>query len=160
MPDMSGLDALTHMNSEGLGTKAVFLTANATDAHILALIEKGARALLLKDTAIGEVALCIRKVAGGGRHFPNDIVAAAIERETGRRSVGEQFERVLSAASARSCYWWRRAAEQGSGAASEPVRGHGANPCAQHLSEDRHRKPRRIGRIDAHAPGPAEVLKC
>ena len=97
MPDMSGVDALTRINSEGLDTKAVFLTANATDAHILALIEKGARGLLMKDTAIGELAFCIRKVAEGGRHFPNDLVAAAIERETGRRSAGEQFERVLSA---------------------------------------------------------------
>ena len=45
----------------------------------------------------GELPFCIRKVAGGERHFPNDIVTAAIERETGRRLVGEQFERVLSA---------------------------------------------------------------
>ena len=38
MPDMSGLDVLTHLNTEGLDTKAVFLTANATDARILALM--------------------------------------------------------------------------------------------------------------------------
>ena len=97
MPDMSGLDVLTRINSEGLDTKTIFLTANATDAHILALIENGARGLLMKDAAISELPFCIRKVAGGERHFPNDIVTAAIERETGRRLVGEQFERVLSA---------------------------------------------------------------
>jgi two-component system nitrate/nitrite response regulator NarL len=97
MPDMTGLDALTQINAEGLDTKAVFLTANATDAYILALIENGARGLLMKDTGVGELSLCIRKVAGGGRHFPNDIVAAAIERETGRRTTGEQFQRALSA---------------------------------------------------------------
>ncbi len=96
MPDLSGLDALARINAEGLGTKVVFLTANATDAQILSLIEQGARALLMKDTAIGELPLCIRKVAEGGRHFPGDIVSAAIERETGRRLVGEHFERVLS----------------------------------------------------------------
>jgi two-component system nitrate/nitrite response regulator NarL len=96
MPDMSGLDALTRMNEEGLDIKTVFLTANATDAHILAVIEKGARGLLMKDTAIGELSLCIRKVAGGGHHFPSDVVAAAIERETGRRTAGEQFDRALS----------------------------------------------------------------
>lgn len=97
MPDMSGLEVLARINADGLDTKVVFLTANATDAHVLALIEHGARALLVKDAAISEVARCIRTVAGGGRDFPNDIVAAAIERETGRRSVGEQFERLLSA---------------------------------------------------------------
>src|SRR5258708_2002377 len=63
MADMSGVDALACINSEALGTKVIFLTANATDAHILALIEKGARGLLMKDTAISELPLCIRKVA-------------------------------------------------------------------------------------------------
>lgn len=97
MPDLTGLDALSTITAEGLGTKVIFLTAHATDAHILALIERGARALVLKDMAIGELRSCIRKVAAGGFYLPNDIVAAAIERETGRRSIGEQFERVLSA---------------------------------------------------------------
>jgi two-component system, NarL family, nitrate/nitrite response regulator NarL len=97
MPDLSGLEALARINAERLDTKVVFLTANATDAQILALIEQGARALLMKDTAIGELPLCIRTVAQGGRHLPSDLVSAAIERETGRRLVGEHFERVLSA---------------------------------------------------------------
>jgi len=96
MPGMSGLDALAHINSEGLDTKTIFLSANATDAHILALVEKGARALLMKDTAIKDLARCIRLVAEGERHFPNDLVAAAVERETGRRLAGEMFGRVLS----------------------------------------------------------------
>jgi two-component system, NarL family, nitrate/nitrite response regulator NarL len=97
MPGISGLDALARINSDKLDTKTIFLTANATDAHIFALIEQGARALLMKDTSISELPRCIRQVAEGGRFFPNDIVAAAVERETGRRLVGEQFERVLSA---------------------------------------------------------------
>ena len=97
MPDMSGLDVLAHINSEGLGTKVVFLTANATDSHILALIENGASALLVKDVAISDVARCVKSVAEGMRIFPADLVNAAIERETGRRSVGEHLERTLSA---------------------------------------------------------------
>ena len=97
MPDMTGLEALGHMNSEGIETKVVFLTANATDRHILGLIEQGARALIFKDATIGELAQSIRSVAAGQRIFPHDLVSAAIERETGRRSVSEHFERVLSA---------------------------------------------------------------
>jgi two-component system nitrate/nitrite response regulator NarL len=96
MPDLNGLDALMRMNTEGLDTKVIFLTANATDAHILGLIEQGAKALLFKDAAISELAQCIRHVASGGRQFASDLVTAAIDRETGRRSVGEQFEQVLS----------------------------------------------------------------
>jgi len=97
MPDLTGLDALNRLAEEGLDTKVIFLTAHATDAHILALIEQGARALVLKDAPLGELPSCIRKVAAGGRHFPSELVEAAIERETGRRLVREQFERVLSA---------------------------------------------------------------
>jgi len=97
IPDMDGLQVIARMNTEGIQTKVVFLTANATDAHILALIEQGARGLLMKDSAIGELTRCIRVVAEGGRHFPRDLVTAAVERETGRRAVGERFERVLSA---------------------------------------------------------------
>ena len=97
MPDMSGLDVLAHINSEGLRTRVVFLTANATDTHIFDLIEKGASALLVKDVAISEVVRCVKSVVEGTRVFPTDLVNAALERETGRRSVGEQLERSLSA---------------------------------------------------------------
>jgi two-component system nitrate/nitrite response regulator NarL len=97
IPEMDGLQVIARMNAEGIQTKVVFLTANATDAHILALIEQGARGLLMKDSAIGELARCIRVVAEGGHHFPRDLVTAAVERETGRRAEGEHFERVLSA---------------------------------------------------------------
>jgi two-component system nitrate/nitrite response regulator NarL len=96
MPEMNGLEIMSRMNSEGLMTKVIFLTANATDANVLALIEQGARGLLVKDTAISDLAHCIRRVVSGQRHFPRDLVTAAVERETGRRSVGMSFERVLS----------------------------------------------------------------
>ena len=96
MPDMTGLQVLAQMNSAGSETNVIFLTANASDAHILAVIEQGAKGLLLKDTAISDVARCVRSVAEGARIFPVDLVNAAIERETGRRSVGEQLERTLS----------------------------------------------------------------
>jgi len=96
MPDMTGVEVLAQMNSEGSETNVIFLTANASDAHILAVIEQGAKGLLLKDTAISDVARCVRSVAEGSRIFPIDLVNAAIERETGRRSVGEQLERTLS----------------------------------------------------------------
>jgi two-component system nitrate/nitrite response regulator NarL len=96
MPDATGLEVLENINAEGLGTKIIFLTANATDSHIFALIEQGAAALLMKDMSINELPRCIRTVVDGGRHFPNELVAAAIERETGRRTASEQFERALS----------------------------------------------------------------
>jgi two-component system nitrate/nitrite response regulator NarL len=96
MPDMGGLDVIGQIAREKLPTKVIFLTANATDAHILAIIEHGARGFLMKDAAIGELATCIRAVANGERYLPPEIVTAAVEREIGRRAVAEQFARVLS----------------------------------------------------------------
>src|SRR5262249_15235069 len=96
MPDMDGLAVMAEINEVSPETKVLFLTANATDTHILGLIEQGARGLLLKDGDISELAPCIRTVAGGGRHLPVDLVTEAVERETGRRAVREQFTGVLS----------------------------------------------------------------
>jgi two-component system nitrate/nitrite response regulator NarL len=96
MPGLTGLEILARLNAEGSPTKVIFLTANATDAHILDLIEGGASALVMKDAAIDELGQCIKKVANGERHFPSDLVAKAVERETGRRSGWERVEKALS----------------------------------------------------------------
>lgn len=96
MPDMDGIAVLRQLNAESLGTRTVFLTANATDSNILAAVEYGLRGLVLKDAAIGKLVSCIRRVADGGFDMPFDLVAEAVEREIGRRAIGEQFVRALS----------------------------------------------------------------
>jgi two-component system, NarL family, nitrate/nitrite response regulator NarL len=96
MPDMDGLAVLKQVNAESLQTRIVFLTANATDSNILAAVEHGVRGLVLKDAAIGKLVSCIRTVANGSYDLPLDLVAEAVEREIGRRSMGEQFVRALS----------------------------------------------------------------
>lgn len=96
MPGMDGIAVLERVNSEGLGTRTVLLTANATDSNILAAIERGVRGMVLKDAAIAKLVACIRTVAEGGVDLPMDLVAEAVEREIGRRAVGEQFVRALS----------------------------------------------------------------
>jgi two-component system, NarL family, nitrate/nitrite response regulator NarL len=97
MPDMDGLSVLDCINAEQLETRVIFLTANATDANIFAVVERGARGLVLKDAAIDDLVRCIRKVAEGRYDLPFNLVAEAVERETGRLAMGEQFVRVLSA---------------------------------------------------------------
>jgi two-component system, NarL family, nitrate/nitrite response regulator NarL len=97
MPDMTGLQVMAALNAERSPTKVVFLTANATDANIFSMVEGGAFGLLLKDTAIEGVVSCIRQVAGGRRSFPPDMITAALERETGRRTRLDQFVQALSA---------------------------------------------------------------
>jgi two-component system nitrate/nitrite response regulator NarL len=96
MPDMDGLAVAAQLNAEDLGTRVVLLTANATDSNILMAVERGVRGLVLKDAAIGKLVSCIRTVANGSYDLPLDLVAEAVEREIGRRSIGEQFVRALS----------------------------------------------------------------
>ncbi|MEW6641873.1 MAG: response regulator transcription factor [Pseudomonadota bacterium] len=97
LPDMTGLQVMKMLMAEGCATKVVFLTANATDANILAMVEGGAFGLVLKDAHIDGIVHCIRQVASARRSFPSDIIAAALEREIGRRERLDYFVQILSA---------------------------------------------------------------
>ena len=92
MPEMNGVEILTKLRSEGSDTKIILLTANTTDRQVLSGIEHGARALLLKDAPLTELAQTIRRVAGGERCFPSALVEAALQREVGRDNSGERLK--------------------------------------------------------------------
>ena len=92
MAEMDGIEVLTQMRVDGLATKGILLTANTTDRQLLAGIENGARALVLKDAPITELPHTIRRVAAGERSFPAELVEAALERESGRKADGARFK--------------------------------------------------------------------
>jgi len=96
MPGLNGLDVLSSITSEGLGTKVVFLTAAATDGQILTAITRGAKGVMLKDIAPESLADCIRQVAIGRQWFPANVVNAAVQREIGRRVQSKQLVQTLS----------------------------------------------------------------
>ena len=95
MPELNGVEVLSALQSFTPKTKIILLTANVTDQQLLAAIEHGARALLLKDSPISELPKIIRRVAQGERCFPADLVDAALSRQTGRKSTVERL-RALS----------------------------------------------------------------
>src|SRR6516225_3390734 len=96
MPGLNGLDVLSGITSDGLGTKVIFLTAVATDSQILTAITRGAKGIMLKDIAPESLADCVRQVAGGREWFPADVVDAAMEREMGRRVQSKQLVQTLT----------------------------------------------------------------
>ena len=51
MPGLTGLEVLATMNAEKNKTPVVFLTALITDEQVLTAVERGVKAVLLKDTA-------------------------------------------------------------------------------------------------------------
>src|SRR5262245_32637759 len=80
MPEMNGLEILIKLRTEGADTKVILLTANTTDRQLLTAIEHGAKALLLKDAPLIELAQTIRSVVAGARRFPAELVDAALSR--------------------------------------------------------------------------------
>ena len=92
MPEMNGMEILTKLRSEGSVTKIILLTANTTDRQLLSGIEHGARALLLKDAPLTELAETIRRVAAGERCFPSDLVDAALARQIGQENASDRLK--------------------------------------------------------------------
>lgn len=96
MPGLTGLEVLQVVNKEQLATRVIFLTANATDLNIFTLIENGASGLLLKDAAVAELVTCIKQVSNGSKYLPKELISAAIERETGKRTELRHIEELSS----------------------------------------------------------------
>ena len=96
MPGLNGLDVLGAIQAEQLDTHVIFLTATVNDSSIVKAITRGAKGLLLKDTAADELLRSIREIAAGGRCFQADLVDAAVARENGRQATTERLKECLS----------------------------------------------------------------
>jgi DNA-binding NarL/FixJ family response regulator len=98
MPGLDGLEVLSRIRSEDLGSKVLFLTATATDRQILAAFEGGVMGLLLKDSASEDLVSAIRAVAAGERWFPAGLLETARSREEARKV---NFDRLVGSLSVR-----------------------------------------------------------
>jgi DNA-binding NarL/FixJ family response regulator len=96
MPDMTGLDVLAVLNSEGLDIPVVFLTATASDEQIAAAVTLGVRGIVLKDAAPDSLIQCLRTIADGGRWLPPEVVDAALSRESERRLEAHRVEQSMT----------------------------------------------------------------
>ena len=84
MPEMSGLDVLSRFVAGPCSTKFVFLTATASDDHILTAIARGAKGIIMKDAGPDNLIQCVRNVGLGKSWFPEDLVEGALSRQTNR----------------------------------------------------------------------------
>src|ERR671936_631326 len=96
MPGLNGLEVLTKMSAESSVTRAVFLTATATDKQLLTAVSRGAKGIVLKDMALGALVQCIRVVAGGREWLPPSLIDAAFKREAARQSVSAHLTQSLT----------------------------------------------------------------
>ena len=96
MPGMSGLDVLAGIAADGLATKVVLLTATASERQLLRAIAEGVQGIVLKEQALTELVQCVRSVAEGRQWLPLNLVDAALERETRRRSSSHSLVQLLT----------------------------------------------------------------
>jgi two-component system nitrate/nitrite response regulator NarL len=87
---------LANMSAERSVTKSVFLTATATDKQLLTAVSRGAKGIVLKETALDELVQCILVVAGGREWLPPSLIDAAVKREAARQSVSTHLAQSLT----------------------------------------------------------------
>src|SRR5262249_14293149 len=58
--------------------------------------ERGAKGLLLKETAESDLVNCVRAVAAGRHWLPASLLEGAKERERGRKAISDRMARSLS----------------------------------------------------------------
>jgi RNA polymerase sigma factor (sigma-70 family) len=96
MPKLNGLEILEALEESGLSTKAVLLTASATDSQVMKAVLHGAWGIILKDSASDALLDCLESVSAGERWLPHDPVDPALERDAKRRSSQIKLTDVLT----------------------------------------------------------------
>lgn len=83
LPNLNGIDATRQIKSEQPETEVVVLSMHATRNYILQVLQAGASAYLLKDSALEDLAAALGSVSKGGMYLsPAITTAAALKNET------------------------------------------------------------------------------
>jgi DNA-binding NarL/FixJ family response regulator len=88
LPDGTGTDAADRIRARSPSTAIVFLSADSSDAILLAAIEAGASSHLLKSATGIQIVHAIRSAAGGETLIPAAVITGVLARE--RQSAREQ----------------------------------------------------------------------
>lgn len=85
LPDMQGLDVLKALHTEGAeGPKVLVLTVHDDEDLVLGAARLGARGYVLKHASRDELAGAIRRVAGGGHYFGDEVIGALLHADAHR----------------------------------------------------------------------------
>ena len=94
MPDMGGIDALLAIRTEFADARVIMLTTFEGDAEIQLALVAGAQGYMLKSMPRKQLVDVIRKVHGGQKHIPNEIVAQLVEH-LGAETLSKREVEVL-----------------------------------------------------------------
>ena len=87
LPDKPGLEVLAELQGWASSPAVLVLTVHDDDDLVLGAARAGARGYVLKHTSHEELAMAIRRVAGGGHYFGPEVVGALVQ---GQRRAQEQ----------------------------------------------------------------------
>ena len=85
MPGMNGIEAIRQIRAASPGTAFVVLSAFSYDSYVVAAVDAGASAYLLKTQGVEEIAEAIRSVHSGQMVFGSEV-NGAIRRRVGAAS--------------------------------------------------------------------------
>ena len=77
MPEMTGLELATEVQSLGLGTRVIILTTFARSGYLRRAMDAGARGYVLKDRPAAELADAVRRVHQGLRVIDPELATEA-----------------------------------------------------------------------------------
>ncbi|MDQ6707776.1 MAG: response regulator transcription factor [Acidobacteriota bacterium] len=80
MPELGGLELAGEIGRSELSVKIIFLTIHCDLSLLEKAVEAGARGYVLKDTAVGEIVDCIRRVAKGQFYASPALAGHFMER--------------------------------------------------------------------------------
>lgn len=92
MPGMNGIEAIRQIRVASPGTAFVVLSAFSYDSYVVAAVDAGASAYLLKTQGVEEIAEAIRSVHSGQMVFGSEV-NGAIRRRVGAASSRSRTSR-------------------------------------------------------------------
>jgi DNA-binding NarL/FixJ family response regulator len=73
LPGLSGLEVAQQISERHPRIGVIMLSMHSDEAYVVAALRAGAKAYVLKESSVEELACAIRKVAAGGRYFSSPI---------------------------------------------------------------------------------------
>jgi DNA-binding NarL/FixJ family response regulator len=73
LPGLGGLEVAQQISQRYPRIHIIILSMHSDEAYVLAALRAGAKAYVLKDSSVEELARAIRRVAAGGRYFSSPI---------------------------------------------------------------------------------------
>ncbi len=92
MPELDGIETTKRIRDEELNVKVLIVTAHASSAYAIRLLEAGAHGFIGKCAPSDEMIAAIRKVAEGGCYLPQALMAELPLRYARREEPSARLE--------------------------------------------------------------------